>query len=133
MSKKDESSASSMISADIAELNKALTKKENKIADLEQRLSRIEKRTKSNERFARTLEGCLSTQVVAADAVIDIIRRALREDYATHDELMDAIKEYDKHKFRRWFSGFTSVLLWAVSIMLAACVGAFIYWVFSGQ
>lgn len=132
MSKKDEL-ATHAVDAEIAELHKALTKKENKVTDLEQRLSRIEKRTKSNERFAKTLEGCLSTQVVAVDAVIDVIRRALREDYATHDELMDAIKEYDKHKFRRWFSGFTSVLLWVVSIMLSACVGAFIYWVFSGQ
>ncbi len=132
MSKADDS-ASENISAEVAELNKALVKKENKIADLEQRLSRLEKRTKSNERFARTFENCLSTQVVAVDAVTDVIRRALREDNATHDELMDAIRHYDKHKFRRWFSGFTSVLLWVISVMLAACVGAFIYWVFSGQ
>lgn len=132
MSKKDESTSDAM-NAEIAELHKALTKKENKIADLEQRLSRLEKRTKSNERFAKTLEGCLSTQVVAVDAVTEVIRRALREDCATHDELSEAIKEYDKHKFRRWFSGFTSVLLWVVSVMLAACVGAFIYWVFSRQ
>ena len=132
MSKTDDSASENM-NAEIAELNKALVKKENKIADLEQRLSRLEKRTKSNERFARTFESCLSTQIVAVDAVTDVIRRALREDNATHDELMDAIKYYDKHKFRRWFSGFTSVLLWVVSVMLAACVGAFIYWVFSGK
>lgn len=132
MSKKDESTSDN-INVDIAELNKALVKKENKITDLEQRLSRLEKRTKSNERFARTFESCLSTQIIAVDAVTDVIRRALREDNATHDELMDAIKQYDKHKFRRWFSGFTSVLLWVVSVMLAACVGAFIYWVFSGK
>lgn len=132
MSKKDESTSDN-INVDIAELNKALVKKENKITDLEQRLGRLEKRTKSNERFARTFESCLSTQIIAVDAVTDVIRRALREDNATHDELMDAIKQYDKHKFRRWFSGFTSVLLWVVSVMLAACVGAFIYWVFSGK
>ena len=132
MSKNDDS-ASNNINSELAELNKALIKKENKVADLEQRLSRLEKRTKSNERFAKTFESCLSTQVVAVDAVMDVVRRALREDNATHDELMDAIRHYDKHKFRRWFSGFTSVLLWVVSVMLAACVGAFIYWVFSGK
>lgn len=128
MSKSDDSTA-----VDIAELNKSLIKKDNKIADLELRLSRLEKRTKSNERFARTFANCLDTQVNAVDAVVDVIRRSLREDAVVHDELSLAIREYDKHKVRRFMSGFFSVLLWIVSVMLAAIVGAFIYWVFSGQ
>lgn len=128
MSKSDDSTA-----VDIAELNKSLIKKDSKIADLELRLSRLEKRTKSNERFARTFANCLDTQVNAVDAVVDVIRRSLREDAVVHDELSLAIREYDKHKVRRFMSGFFSVLLWIVSVMLAAIVGAFIYWVFSGQ
>jgi len=111
---------------DLSELSQALIKKDNRITDLEQRLSRIEKRTKSNERFARTFAGCLSTQV-------DVVRRSLREDAIVHDELTAAIKVYDKHKIRRWFSGFLGVFLWLGSVMAAAVVGAFIYWVFSGM
>lgn len=118
---------------DLSELSQALIKKDNRITDLEQRLSRIEKRTKSNERFARTFAGCLSTQVLAIDAVTDVVRRSLREDAMVHDELTAAIKVYDKHKIRRWFSGFLGVFLWLGSVMAAAVVGAFIYWVFSGM
>lgn len=118
---------------DTSELTKALVKKDNRITELEQRLSRIEKRTKSNERFARTFAGCLSTQVLAIDAVTDVVRRSLREDAIVHDELSAAIKIYDKHKIRRWFSGFLGVFLWLGSVMAAAVVGAFIYWVFSGM
>ncbi len=55
MKKKSADADSAMTDVDIAELSKAIIKKDNKIADLEQRLSRLEKRTKSNERFARTL------------------------------------------------------------------------------
>ena len=118
---------------EIAELSKAFIKKENRLTDLEQRLTRIEKRTKSNERFARTFAGCLSTQILAIDAVTDVLRRALREDAVIQDELTAAIRHYDKHKFRRWCSGFLSVLMWILSVMVAAFAGAFIYWVFSGK
>ena len=118
---------------DTASLSQALAKKEHKIALLKQRLARIEKRTKSNERFASTLSECLATQIVAVDAVTDVLRRALRDDVTLQDELMFAIKTYDKHKFRRWFSGFCGVMLWALSVALAAFIGAFIYWVFSGK
>lgn len=137
MSKSDPNQPNSTTETDtnreIAELNKALVKKENRLAELEQRLTRIEKRTKSNERFARTFAGCMSTQVLAIDAVTEVLRRGLREDAVVAEELRVAIKDYDKHKFRRWFSGFCNVLLWIISVMLAATVGAFIYWVFSGQ
>lgn len=115
----------------LAELSKVIVKKENRLSDLEQRLGRLEKRLKSNERFARTFAGCLSTQVIAIDAVTDIVRRGLREDVIIHEELSTALKDYDKRKFRRWFSGFLGVLLWVVSVAAAAGVGAFIQWVFS--
>ncbi len=133
MSKKTDQDQNDETKVDIAELNKALIKKENRLADLEQRLTRIEKRTKNNERFAHTFAGCLSTQVIAIDAVTEVLRRSLREDAVVHEELSAAIREYDKHKIRRWLSGFFGVLLWVVSVMVAAVVGAFIYWVFSGQ
>lgn len=133
MSKKSAEADSATTEVDIVELSKALIKKDNKITELEQRLSRIEKRTKSNERFARTLSECLGTQVYAIDAVAGVLRRSLREDAVVQDELMAAIKDYDKHKFRRWFSGFCGVLLWAGSVALAAFIGAFIYWTFSGK
>ena len=118
--------------SDISDLRKALIKKENKVTDLEQRLIRLERKLKSNERFAKTFAGCMSTQVVAIDAVTNIVRRSLRDDTTTHEELANAIRTYDKHKFRRFFSGFFGVFLWVGSVMLAAVVGAFIYWVFSG-
>ena len=133
MSKKSADSDVATQDFDVAELSKAIIKKDNKIAELEQRLSRIEKRTKSNERFARTLSECLGTQVYAIDAVAGVLRRSLREDAVVQDELMAAIKDYDKHKFRRWLSGFCGVLLWVGSVTLAVFIGAFVYWVFSGQ
>ena len=134
MSKNEETKVdSSAKDTDIAEMSKALIKKDNKITDLEQRLSRIEKRTKNNERFARTFATSLSTQVLAIDAVTDTMVRALRENATVHDELSLAIREYDKHKIRRWFSGFFGVLLWVASVTISAVVGAFIYWMFSGM
>ena len=133
MSNKSADAESTATSVDVAELSKAIIKKDNKIADLEQRLGRLEKRTKSNERFARTFSECLNTQVNAIDAVTSVLRRGLREDAVVQDELMAAIRDYDKHKVRRWLSGFCGVMLWVTSVTVAVFVGAFIYWVFSGQ
>jgi hypothetical protein len=107
--------------------------KDRHIADLEQRLRRLEKRVKSNERFGKTLEDCLASQVVAADAVTAVVRRSLREDAELHDELRFAIKEYDSRKFSRWFTGFLGVLFRVTVVAVAAFMGAFIYWAFSGQ
>lgn len=109
------------------------TKKADHLKDLEQRLLRLEKRTKNNERFARTFSGCLDTQVLAIDAVTSVMRRALREDATIHDELWDAIKRYDRHKVHRWFSGFCGVLFRVLVVAVAGFMGAFIYWVFCGK
>lgn len=118
---------------DKALLSRASLKKNAKIDDLERRLTRLEKRAKTNERFARTFANCLTTQVVAVDAVTEALRHALRNDADIHEELAFAIKAYDKRKFQRWFSGFFGAILWLASIMVAAVTGAFIYWVFSGM
>lgn len=118
---------------DIVALKQALAKKDNKINLLEQRLTRIERRAKSNERFANTLSECLATQVVAIDAITGVVRRALQDDVVLQDELMLAIKTYDKHKFRRWLTGFCGTMMWVLSVAVAAFMGAFIYWIFSGK
>jgi len=126
---------SNKAAADDAEkaVSRAVLKTENKIIDLDQRLGRIEKRVKNNERFARTFANSLTTQVVAIDAVTEAMRHALRNDVEVHEELAYAIKRYDQHKVRRWFSGFFGVLLWISSVAVAGIVGAFIYWLFSGK
>ena len=133
MSKKSADVDSITTEVDLVELSKAIIKKDRRIADLEQRLARIEKRTKSNERFAHTLSECLGTQISAVDAVAEILRRSLRNDAVVQDELMAAIRDYDRHKFRRWLSGFCGVLLWVASVTLAVFAGAFVYWIFSGR
>lgn len=107
--------------------------KDRRISDLEQRLRRLEKRTKNNERFGKTFSDCLSSQVVAIDAVTAIVRRSLREDSEIQDELSAAIKDYDRHKITRWFSGFLGVVFRVAALCSAGFMGAFIYWVFSGQ
>lgn len=118
---------------EVIALSKALLKKDNKIADLEQRLSRLEKRLKSNERLARTFATCMDTQVVAIDAVTSVVRRALKTDAAIASDLSAAIHEYDRHKIRRWLSGFLGVFLWVGSVAAAAFIGALIYWTFSAN
>lgn len=107
--------------------------KDRRIADLEQRLRRLEKRIKNNERFGKTLNDCLSSQVVAIDAVSAVVRRSLKEDAETHAELSAAIREYDRHKVSRWLSGFFGMIFRIAVICVALFMGAFIYWVFSGQ
>lgn len=101
-------------------------------AGLGQRLSRLEKKLSSNEQVANLMVDALISQTLASEAVRDIIRRSLREDAIVHDELVLAIKSYDKAKFRRAFSGLLGVLLWMVSVGVAAVIGAFIHWTFSG-
>ena len=133
MSKKSADSDAAAHDVDVGFMIKCIIINDYSITEIEQRLSRLEKRTKSNERFARTLSECLGTQVYAIDAVAGVLRRSLREDAVVQDELMAAIRDYDKHKFRRWLSGFCGVLLWVGSVTLAVFVGAFIYWIFSGQ
>lgn len=118
---------------EVVALSKALLKKDNKIADLERRLNQLEKRLKSNERFARTFANCMDTQVVAIDAVTSVVRRALKTDAEIANDLSLAIHEYDRHKIRRWFSGFLGVFLWVGSVAAAAFIGALIYWIFSAN
>ncbi len=105
----------------------------HKLRDLERRLERIERKVNSNERFARTLAKSVTTQTLAADSLLYVLRKSLREDVEIRDELTAAIKQYDKRKFRRWFSGFFGIVLWIASVAAAAGVGAFIYWAFSGK
>lgn len=126
-------STQDMPDEEVVALSKALLKKDTKIADLEQRLSRLEKRLKSNERFARTFATCMDTQVVAIDAVTGVMRRALKTDAAIANDLSAAIHEYDRHKFRRWLSGFLGIFLWVSSVAVAAFMGALIYWIFSAN
>lgn len=125
--------AANLSDKEVVALSKALLKKDAKIADLEQRLSRLEKRLKPNERFARTFATCMDTQVIAIDSVTRVFRRALKTDAETAAELSAAIHEYDRHKFRRWLSGFGGVFLWVGSVCAAAFIGAFIYWIFSAN
>lgn len=117
--------------SELKELSRAVIDKSNKLTELEQRLKRLEKHYKSSERLGRSLADCLATQVVAIDAVGNIVQRSLTSDALVHEVLQDAIKKYDKRKFRRWLSGFLGVLLWIGSVTAAACVGAFIYWLFA--
>lgn len=107
--------------------------KDQRIKYLERRIERLERKINSNERFARTLAKSVTTQSLAANSILYVLRKGLHEDAEVRDEFVATIKAYDKHKFRRWFSGFLSVVLWLVSVAVAACVGAFIYWTFSGQ
>lgn len=107
--------------------------RERRLSDVERRLERIERKVNSNERFARTLSKCLNTQVLATDAVVEVVRKCLREDAELRDELTTAIKEYDKRKFTRWLTGFGGIVLKIVALAAAAFAGAFIYWVFYGM
>lgn len=110
-----------------------LAEKDRRIAHLEKRLGQLEKRLSSNERFARTFAMSVSTQVVAIDAVTDVVRRSLQNDAKIQHEISSAIRIYDKHKIRRWFSGVLSVVLWVASITASAFIGATIYWLFAAQ
>lgn len=110
--------------------NQSFAKLERQLNEIDRRLARIEKKTKTNEQFARTLSASLSTQVIAVDAVTKLFRRALSSDAQIQDELSQAIRTYDRRKFRRWCSGFFGVLLWIGSIAGAAVVGALIHWLF---
>ncbi len=111
----------------------AKSTKEREIANLEKRISQLEKKLATNEKFARTFANTLSTQVVAIDAVTDVIRRSFQTDAKVQHELSTAIRVYDKHKIRRWFSGFLGLLLWIASVIMAAFAGAAIYWLFGTQ
>ncbi len=105
----------------------------HKTKEIERRLERLERKVNSNERFARTFAKSITTQALAADAILYVLRKSLHEDAEVREELTAAIKEYDKRKIRRWFSGFFGVVLWILSVAAAAGVGAFIYWAFSGK
>lgn len=107
--------------------------RERRLADVERRLERVERKVNSNERFARTLSKCLGTQVLATDAVVEVVRKCLREDAELRAELTAAIKEYDKRKVMRWLTGFGGVVFRIVALAGAAFAGAFIYWVFYGM
>ena len=72
------------------------------------------------------------SQTSATEAIRDVIRHSFREDAELRKELYAAMDTYDKRRFRKLASGFTTILLWVVSIIIAAFVGAFIHWVFYG-
>lgn len=109
----------------------SMSRLERQLNEIDRRLARIEKKTKTNEQFARTMSASLSTQVIAIDAVTKILRRAISSDAQVQEELSLAIRTYDKRKFRRWFSGLLGILLWIASVAGAAVVGALIHWLFA--
>ena len=102
------------------------------LATLTARVERLERKINSNERFARTFVRSVLSQTSATEAIRDVIRHSFREDAELRKELYAAMDTYDKRRFRKLASGFTTILLWVVSIIVALFVGAFIHWVFYG-
>ena len=102
------------------------------LATLTARVERLERKINSNERFARTFVRSVLSQTSATEAIRDVIRHSFREDAELRRELYAAMDTYDKRRFRKLASGFTTILLWVVSIIVALFVGAFIHWVFYG-
>ena len=124
-------SASSTKSARSASSAK-ITQPTANLTTLTARVERLERKINSNERFARTFVRSVLSQTAATEAIQDIIRHSFREDAALRKELYAAMDTYDKRRFRKIASGFTTILLWVVSVIVAAFVGAFIHWVFYG-
>lgn len=110
----------------------AKTKPAADLATLTARVERLERKINSNERFARTFVRSVLSQTSATEAIRDVIRHSFREDAELRKELYAAMDTYDKRRFRKLASGFTTILLWVVSIIVALFVGAFIHWVFYG-
>ena len=108
------------------------TQPANSLITLTARVERLERKINSNERFARTFVRSVLSQTAATEAIQDVIRHSFREDAALRKELYAAMDTYDKRRFRKIASGFTTILLWVVSVIVAAFVGAFIHWVFYG-
>ena len=102
------------------------------LATLTARVERLERKINSNERFARTFVRSVLSQTSATEAIRDVIRHSFREDVELRKELYAAMDTYDKRRFRKLASGFTTILLWAISIAVAVFVGAFVHWVFYG-
>ena len=102
------------------------------LATLTARVERLERKINSNERFARTFVRSVLSQTSATEAIRDVIRHSFREDAELRKELYAAMDTYDKRRFRKLASGFTTILLWIVSVIVALFVGAFIHWVFYG-
>ena len=102
------------------------------LATLTARVERLERKINSNERFARTFVRSVLSQTSATEAIRDVIRHSFREDAELRKELYAAMDTYDKRRFRKLASGFTTILLWVVSVIVALFVGAFIHWVFYG-
>ena len=102
------------------------------LTTLTARVERLERKINSNERFARTFVRSVLSQTSATEAIRDVIRHSFREDAELRKELYAAMDTYDKRRFRKLASGFTTILLWVISIIIAAFVGAFIHWVFYG-
>lgn len=102
------------------------------LATLTARVERLERKINSNERFARTFVRSVLSQTSATEAIRDVIRHSFREDAELRKELYAAMDTYDKRRFRKLASGFTTILLWTVSVIVALFVGAFIHWVFYG-
>ena len=102
------------------------------LATLTARVERLERKINSNERFARTFVRSVLSQTSATEAIRDVIRHSFREDAELRRELYAAMDTYDKRRFRKLASGFTTILLWVVSIIVALFVCAFIHWVFYG-
>lgn len=102
-------------------------------SDLDLRVARLEKKINSNERFARTFVRSFTAQTVATDAVRDLIRKSFCDDAEMRTALYAAMDTYDKRRRRKLISNLGSIILWILSVAVAAFVGAFIHWVFSGQ
>lgn len=115
-----------------AKAKKSVTK-DNQILELTTRIERLERKINSNERFARTFVRSVNAQTAATDAITGIIRKSFCEDAEMRKELHFAMDQYDKRRRRKLISNIGGIIFWVLSVAVAAFVGAFIHWVFSGQ
>ncbi len=106
---------------------------EQELAALVSRIDRLEKKINSNERFARTFVRSVNAQTVATDAITEIVRKSFCEDAKMRKELHYAMDQYDKRRRRKLVFNLGSIIFWVLSVAVAAFIGAFIHWVFSGQ
>lgn len=111
-------------------LKEKTTRHDRDISDIKKRLSTIEKRTSSNESFAKSFSDSLNTQTVASDALVTTFCKFIDSNSKVQETLKRFVRSDHIHNIVSFLKSFGGALFW---VIVGALITYFVPKLFGGD
>jgi len=89
-------------------------------------LEELQARVGTNENFGKTFKLSTKDSKAIDEAIEKIIINLLENNVSTQQAITTLVSQIDKQQMKNQLMGFGKIVLWVVSLIVAALVGAFI-------